>query len=1614
MTNFIQKSAFFTTLLLLLGFVIPWSAMAQSPITISGDNTACVGDTKVYVPGISNSLLNYNWTVAPGSAGTVLTGNHTGANIQWLSVGTATINLVVTDAANNIVYNDMYNVTVGNMPAPYITTNVQLACQPLNQDSLEGESIPPPIFDSTHCQLVCQNSPVTYYANGNPGSTFTWVVTGAVSFSPSTGASCIVNWGSPGFGQVKLVETTASGCIAETYICVEVIEGPEAKFETVPSGIPDPIIICLNGSLVLQDLSTGSASSPIVSYLWDWGDGHQTPMSPGASGSTISHIYDNPGAYTVTLTVVNSCGCQSEYKRTINVVDGSPPKIACPRVVCEKEVATYSVHPDDACAPSSWEAIGGTILSATATEAQVIWDNVDPNTGFGYIMYQSCDPCPMIVTEAVPVVLNKANIQGPDVICEGKQYVYRLPKWPATEFDWMVSGPAIIQPTDQRNEIALTATGSGVITLSVKYHNTVLPCGGSASFKINVLPPETITGVESLCEGDNASYSLSGAYPGNWTLRTASGTVVTSSTGLSFNYTFTTPGNYRLSVTGTTFCPPEDFFIKVVAKPDMPDLITGPDRACPYIPIKYEAGNPIQGTTFKWFVTGGGTVSAPVGDYSFITFGTLPATIKAVRVTTDGLGCASDTLTFDVLPPIPPLSISGADTVCHSTIESYNVNYLEGDDYEWYLDNPLLGSVISGANTPNCQVQWNIPPSPGTTVNLIVKIKKCSGSVYKNIPVYIQGTPQITAINVTPGTTVCSDIPVTLAITTTIPLTSGNVIVNWGDGPPQTFPISPLIPIEHTYYTTGTTAPVVYTPVVTIEDGNGCLGSVTVNAPAITVMPKPVALLSPTGPIGHCGAFSETLNVTITTGIGGTNTYTWFPSISTSNTGTATAFGNYYVEVSNSVAGCSSFTNTVTIFDDCPSPGGTCPTAPVITLSNTVNNCGNIEITPNIPASNFISIDWSMVANPNVTINTINYTTGVVTATANAAGAYTFTYTVEYDPGCFKDYYITVIVPYMPDLRHEVSCNQAGGSYYVTLYDHSTVYPGTTVTRTYYKVPSTTPIGTGLNVTITQAPGTTESYYQVLTDGINPSCTSYITVTTPAFPAVTAFIDSTNEYFPGCEEDVTFQLGHTITGGNVTSWLWEFESGSTNASNANPIGKVYGTYGPKTATLKVTDIHGCHATGSVMVDVRENKLDGDMSALPNPVCQGDAVTLTYINMGALPTSFTWHEQTTPLITTPGSTYNVFQPGGYWVLAKDVYGCRFASNTESVDVIQVPPVTIIGNSGACLNQPFTLTAPNYGAGYTYSWSWTGATSGTAMGTSITHTPTIPGTYNYTVTITETASGMSCSQTSPPFTVTVTAPPPPPSLWFNITNCNPYELQLNASGVPGTYNWSNGMTGTTIYTPFGGDYLVTLTDNNGCVVHNSIAAPKSLEEYIWVFPTGCFCNIRTGYIIGPIIPLGWDILKDGIPDASGWGYMPPYSPLVAGHVYNMVLHNGWCDLMSGDLYFMSDTCESLPQAGSPVPKPGSFENESSIKDKNLLEISPNPADQYATVQFTVAAGSQNRNIKLVDKTGRILQEHILKEEKGSLRLDLKGYASGMYFVLLYRDGTVVQTLKLAVSK
>jgi len=93
---------------------------------------------------------------------------------------------------------------------------------------------------------------------------------------------------------IKLVATSPDGCMDSTIQLLTIDPLPVAGF-----GIPYP-----NGCFPIL-VGLYNQSTPAVSYYWDFGDGFtSTDASP-------YHLYENPGQYTVSLTITNENGCSS-------------------------------------------------------------------------------------------------------------------------------------------------------------------------------------------------------------------------------------------------------------------------------------------------------------------------------------------------------------------------------------------------------------------------------------------------------------------------------------------------------------------------------------------------------------------------------------------------------------------------------------------------------------------------------------------------------------------------------------------------------------------------------------------------------------------------------------------------------------------------------------------------------------------------------------------------------------------------------------------------------------------------------------------------------------------------------------------------------------------------------------------------------------------------------------------------------------------------------------------------------------------------------------------------------------------------------------------------------
>ena len=302
-----------------------------------------------------------------------------------------------------------------------------------------------------------------------------------------------------------------------------------------------------------------------------------------------------------------------------------------------------------------------------------------------------------------------------------------------------------------------------------------------------------------------------------------------------------------------------------------------------------------------------------------------------------------------------------------------------------------------------------------------------------------------------------------------------------------------------------------------------------------------------------------------------------------------------------------------------------------------------------------------------------------------------------------------------------------------------------------------------------------------------------VSFTTPGVHPVTLTVTSANGCISTYVQNITISsppvanagadaaicLGQsvTLTASGGLSYQWS-NGQYTNPVNVSPSQST-------TYTVTVTDVNGCVAVDSVLVNI--NQLPVAVVSPPQSICFGDTATLTA--SGGV--SYSW----SPVGLT-GSVINVNPNSSsvYTVLVTDNNGCT--ANAQVNVTVNSNPVVNIPTTFVCTGTFTTLNAGN--AGSSYLWS-TGDTTQTID-------VTAPG--NYAVTV---INSFGCSSTD---TVLVTPGGSITNNQANISMCQGLTATLDAGNPGNSFLWSTGAVTQTITVSSSGQYAVTITNLNGC--------------------------------------------------------------------------------------------------------------------------------------------------------------------------------------------------------
>ncbi len=794
-------------------------------------------------------------------------------------------------------------------------------------------------------------------------------------------------------------------------------------------------------------------------------------------------------------------------------------------------------------------------------------------------------------------------------------------------------------------------------------------CSGTATISLVVNPNPTVTAVltpTSICSGNTATFTASGAITYTWNPGGLSGTTVTVSPG--------TTTTYSVRGTDASGCKNTYTFSLLVTPTPTLTAISSPTSICSGASATLTGSG---ATSYTWNpgALGGGTVVVT------------PTVNTTYTLTGDNGGCtSSQTLQVNVNTTPTVTAISSPTSICSGASST-----LTGSGATTYTWNP---GAISGATVV-------VTPTVTTTYTLTGDNGGCTST--QTVLLNVNPSPTLTA-NSSP-TAICSGGTATLT-------GSGATSYTWNPGALSGALVT-VSPASTTTYTligssggctsTQTVLLVVNTtPTITANSTptSLCLGSsatltaagatsYTWNPGALTgtsvvVSPTITTTYTITGVNGTCASSTQTLLLTVvgnptvnafaapspicsgassTLSAFGAVTYTWNPGTITGNpiTVTPTITTNYTVTGANA-SGCIGTRTLNVIVINSPTLNA---------ISNPTSICSGATAT--LGAIGAVSYTW----NPGALAGNTVVVSPTVTTNYTVTGANGF--------GCTSTKTVTLIVLSTPTIIATSSPTALCVGNSATLTGNGAL--------TYTWNPGAL---TGSAVVV--SPTVTTNYTITGANGACGSNTATLSLTVNSNPTVTAATSPTI---------LCSGSSATLTGTGATTYTWN--PGAITGATVVVTPTITTTY-----SLTGTNASGCTNTQTVSLSINPNPTL-TVASTPTSICVSGNVTLTA--SGA--TSYTWNPgalTTGTIVVSPTVTTT------YSITGANITGCS-TTNTLAVVVNTVPIVTAVSSSTAiCSGSSATLTG---GGATTYTWN-----PGAIAGTTVVVTPTITTIYTVT--------------------------------------------------------------------------------------------------------------------------------------------------------------------------------------------------------------------------------------------------------------------------------------------
>lgn len=341
---------------------------------------------------------------------------------------------------------------------------------------------------------------------------------------------------------ITLTVTSAAGCTAAlkkaAYIAISL---PEITMAPPLSG-------CAPYTAVFSAASGNSASDPVVSWAWDFGDGN-TQTSPGGNAS---HIYTQTGTYNIGVTVTTQSQCVVTRTFDKYVRAGNPPAnvsfSVSPPGACVGEPVRLLANADNA-DTYSWDFGDGETAEGTSND---IRHSFNANGNLTVQMKAGSNGCFIPAPPATVAITGPVSKFSLVRDCNDKsRFIFTnnaVGTGPNTTYEWDFGDNS---PLVNTRDAVHAYTTPGNYTVRLTIGETGNSCSHSSFQTAYFFRADFTSGVNSICRGSEATYEVLNVPLGlvsSYTWQMGDGTVYTT-TGQTYVKKWTTTGAFANQLT---------------------------------------------------------------------------------------------------------------------------------------------------------------------------------------------------------------------------------------------------------------------------------------------------------------------------------------------------------------------------------------------------------------------------------------------------------------------------------------------------------------------------------------------------------------------------------------------------------------------------------------------------------------------------------------------------------------------------------------------------------------------------------------------------------------------------------------------------------------------------------------------------------------------------------------------------------------------------------------------------------------------------------------------------------------------------------------------------------